>query len=62
MGYVTVTPEDHRFLVGRRLKDDYSNGRTYYSLNGRAIQLPEARDRFPRREFLEWHARERFRG
>lgn len=62
MGYVTVSPEDHRFLVGRRLRDDYSNGRTYYSLHGREIHLPETRDRFPRREFLEWHARERFRG
>jgi putative restriction endonuclease len=60
-GYVTVTP-DHRFLVSRRLKDDFENGEPYYPLSGRQIWLPKAAELRPRREFLEWHADTLFNG
>ncbi len=60
-GYVTVTP-DHRFEVSRRLRDDYENGRTYYELHGRSIELPRILADRPGREHLEWHAREVFKG
>jgi putative restriction endonuclease len=59
-GYVTVAP-DHRFLVSRRLKDEYENGRTYYELHGKMIQLPRSAGDCPDRDNLEWHAREVFR-
>lgn len=61
-GYVTVAADDLRFQVSRRLKDDYENGRTYYPLHGTAIHLPRDAAERPGRAFLEWHARERFRG
>ncbi len=61
-GYVTITPDDMRFVVSRRLKEDYENGTTYYEMNGRVIHLPKAAADLPSREHLEWHARERFRG
>jgi putative restriction endonuclease len=61
-GYVTVSPEDRRFVVGWRLKDDYENGKTYYALHGTALHEPVAAIDRPDREFLDWHARERFRG
>jgi HNH endonuclease len=61
-GYVTVAPDDLRFQVSRRLKDDYENGRTYYALHGTEIHLPQGQADRPGRGFLEWHAGERFRG
>jgi putative restriction endonuclease len=41
LGYVTVS-EDGRFEVGRRLKEDFENGRHYYDMHGRRIFLPSA--------------------
>jgi putative restriction endonuclease len=61
-GYVTVSPEDRRFVVSRRLKDDYENGKTYYALEGTVIHEPALAANRPGREYLEWHAHERFRG
>jgi putative restriction endonuclease len=59
-GYVTVTP-DYRFLVSRRLKDEYQNGRTYYAMHGTPIHLPREPRDYPDSARLEWHARELFR-
>jgi len=60
-GYVTVTP-DYRFVVSKRLKDDYSNGRSYYPLDGLSIRLPERIEDYPSPKWLEWHMGEKFRG
>lgn len=38
-GYVTITP-DYCLEVSSRLKADYSNGRSYYPLNGQTLRLP----------------------
>jgi HNH endonuclease len=54
-GYVTVTP-DGRFLVSRRLKDDFDNGEPYMPFNGQRIWMPGDPSRRPSREVLEWHA------
>jgi len=59
-GYVTITPDMH-FQVSRRLKDEFANGKTYYSLDGHRINSPEASGTGPSVELLEWHGRERFR-
>lgn len=60
-GYVAVTPE-MRFVVSRRLKDDWENGRTYYPLQGRPIALPKSIAEQPDRQMLEWHLKTRFLG
>jgi putative restriction endonuclease len=60
-GYVSVTP-DLRFVVSKRLKDDFSNGRSYYPLHGQAIRVPERSEDRPSTSWLEWHVEERFRG
>lgn len=60
-GYVTVTP-GLRLEVGRRLRDEYRNGRCYYPLHGTRLQIPIAGVHRPKREFLEWHNEHRFRG
>jgi putative restriction endonuclease len=60
-GYVTVTP-DHRFLVSRKLKEDFANGEPYYPLAGQTIWLPKRIDARPHLEFLEWHTDTVFKG
>ena len=60
-GYVTVDP-DHRFLVSRRIKEEFENGRDYYALHGTPIRLPlNAIDR-PAIDALRWHNEQRYLG
>lgn len=60
-GYVTVTP-DLRFEVSRRLKDDFNNGKSYYSLQGSAIHIPSGTADRPDLAMLSWHNSNRFLG
>jgi len=60
-GYVTITP-DLRFRVSPRLREEWSNGRTYYELEGRPVRVPEDPGATPDRALLAWHGRSRFRG
>lgn len=59
-GYVTIDERD-RFVVGRRLKDDYENGR-YYSLQGHALHLPPNPAARPSPDGLAWHREHVFVG
>lgn len=58
-GYLTVTP-DYRLEVSRRLRADYSNGRSYYPLHGSRLQLPPLSADQPDTGFLAWHNEEMF--
>jgi putative restriction endonuclease len=60
-GYVTVTP-DGRFLVSRRLKDDFDNGEPYIPFNDKRIWVPGDPASQPDRLALEWHGDVRFLG
>jgi len=60
-GYVTVTP-DHRFLVSRKLHDDFDNGEPYYPFDRLEVWLPRPIEHQPRKEFLEWHGDTIYRG
>lgn len=60
-GYVTVTP-DYEFRVGDKLREEFNNGRSYYSLNHTSIVIPEHDDWRPNKEFLDWHKQEVFKG
>ncbi len=60
-GYVTVTP-DRRFLVSKAIRDEFENGRDYYALHGTTIRDTLSSEATPAHEYLEWHARERFKG
>ncbi len=60
-GYVTVTP-DRRFLVSKAIKAEFENGRDYYALDGTVIREPLSLEVRPAKEYLEWHAAERFKG
>jgi putative restriction endonuclease len=61
LGYVTVSGEG-RFEVGRRLKEDFENGRLYYEMHGRPITPPRDFSQRPARDALEWHRTNRFLG
>jgi putative restriction endonuclease len=60
-GYVTVTP-DGRFLVSRRLKDDFDNGEPYLPFHCQRIWMPGDPASQPNRTALEWHGEVRFLG
>lgn len=54
-GYLTINP-DFQVEVGRRIKEEFENGRDYYALHGQMLaNLPDISDLRPAREFIEWH-------
>jgi len=59
-GYLTVTP-DYHLEVSRRIREEFQNGRDYYALHGRLIEIPKQEADRPLRDLLEWHATEGFR-
>ncbi|MHB8107516.1 MAG: HNH endonuclease [Candidatus Cryosericum sp.] len=54
-GYVTIDPNGYRFVVSKRLKEDYDNGKEYYQLHGTRILLPEDPNAWPSRQALLEH-------
>ncbi|TVQ96024.1 MAG: HNH endonuclease [Deltaproteobacteria bacterium] len=58
-GYVTVTP-DGILKVSRRLEEEFNNGKVYYAMNDRPIQLPKDPRLRPDPELLRWHNEEVF--
>jgi putative restriction endonuclease len=61
MGYVTVTPE-LRFAVSGRIRQEFENGRAYYSLDGQEVRPPNRPRLRPDPAALRWHNEERFLG
>jgi len=57
----TVTDDD-RFAVGRRLKEDFDNGRHYYEMHGAALRSPGREAPSPSPAAPEWHRTSRFLG
>jgi putative restriction endonuclease len=53
-GYVTVTPS-MKFEVSRRIKEEFENGRDYYSLQGSSLRLPANPTNHPSQEYIKWH-------
>lgn len=60
-GYVTID-EDLRFVVGRRLKEDFGNGRSYLELLGRRLTMPRDPAHAPAVRALAWHREQAFLG
>lgn len=61
LGYVSFDP-DNRFVVSRRLKEDFDNGRHYYELHGTSLRTPTLPDAAPSQTALEWHRQNRYLG
>lgn len=60
-GYVTVDP-DYRFVVSKRIKEEFENGREYYALQGAQLRLPQRRALWPSASALSWHNEVMFLG
>ena len=60
-GYVTVTPDLH-MEVSRRIREEFENGRDYYALHGRTLNVPELVALRPHSDHLKWHNESVFRG
>jgi len=60
-GYVTVTP-DFEFRVGDSLREEFSNGRSYYPLSGSRVAVPERSEFWPDQTSLAWHNEHVFKG
>ena len=61
-GYVTVT-NNFRIEVSSRIREEFSNGRDYYALHGRELNvLPVDHAHRPCINFLEWHQNNCFLG
>lgn len=61
LGYVSVD-EDRRFVVSRRLKEDFDNGKHYYDLHGTELRPPKLQGAAPAADALTWHRESRFLG
>jgi putative restriction endonuclease len=56
-----VTP-DLNMEVSSRLREDWSNGREYYTWHGKKLaHLPSEQHLQPARHFLQWHNENRFK-
>lgn len=53
-GYVTISP-DLNFEVSPRIREEFENGRDYYSLYGKRIATPHRPDLRPDPAALNWH-------
>ena len=54
-GYVTID-QDYKFVVSKRVKAEFTNGREYYQYHGNALtNLPSSTLDMPSREFINWH-------
>jgi putative restriction endonuclease len=60
-GYVSLDSE-FRFVVSRRLKEDFDNGRSYYPLGGTRIASPSDEQDRPDIGALDWHRENVFLG
>jgi putative restriction endonuclease len=54
-GYVTVSP-DLEVIVSKRIKEEWFNGKAYYSLHGKQLaSIPRDNSSRPLGTFLDWH-------
>jgi putative restriction endonuclease len=61
-GYMTLT-EALQIEVSRRIKEDFENGKEYYALQGKNLEvIPASAMERPSPEFITWHNENRFLG
>jgi len=60
-GYVTISPS-MKFEVSRKIKEEFENGRDYYSLHGRELWLPANPTDRPSQEYVKWHNENIYQG
>ncbi len=53
-GYMTITTDLH-IEMSQRIKDEFDNGKYYFTFHGKEISRPTQHFEQPAKEFLEWH-------
>jgi putative restriction endonuclease len=53
---MTLDPGDWRVVVSKRIRDEFSNGKDYYKLEGQQVREPNQSWPRPTAENLEFHA------
>ncbi len=53
-GYMTLTTDLH-IEMSQRIKDEFDNGKYYFTFHGKEISRPMQHFDQPARKFLEWH-------
>lgn len=53
-GYMTITTDLH-IEMSQRIKDEFDNGKYYFTFHGKEISRPMQHFDQPAKEFLEWH-------
>jgi putative restriction endonuclease len=39
-GYMTIDPPDRRIVLGKRIREEFENGKEYYRLDGQIVRDP----------------------
>ncbi|MFH1944550.1 MAG: HNH endonuclease [Acidobacteriota bacterium] len=60
-GYITITG-DLRVEVSRKIREEFENGRYYYTFHGKSVSKPDLRFDPPEKDFLIWHNEQIFKG
>ena len=60
-GYLGVDPKERRVMVSSRIREEFENGKDYYSLQGRPLASPADKAAVPAFENLLYHAEHVFR-
>ena len=60
-GYLTVTADRRVIEVSTRIREEFENGREYYSLHGRSLRPPDNAMDGPEQGFLDYHNERVFR-
>jgi putative restriction endonuclease len=58
---MSIDPDDRRLLVSKRIREEFQNGREYYSLHGKEVAMPVDRSAAPSRDNLLFHFENRYR-
>jgi putative restriction endonuclease len=58
-GYVTITPS-LKFQVSKKIKEEFENGKDYYSLQDKELWLPTNPANRPSQEYIKWHNNNRY--
>ena len=61
LGYLTVDA-GYKLEVSKRIKEEFDNGREYYNLHGRHINLPTRKEYYPDATLLAWHNENKYKG
>jgi len=62
LGYVTVDPNERKIVVSRGIREEFENGRDYYTLQGQRLASPTNDAAAPLADSLRYHVENIFRG